>query len=206
VNADRTQKRISIRGLRPLIVAALLAAASAAGHAAAPVATAPAAAVRDGSHDFDFLYGRWKMHNRRLKQRMVGSHEWVEFDSYDEARPLVGGMGNEDEYRTDFFKKDFVGLTIRLYDPRTGLWSIYWVDNLTMQGTMLPPEVGTFEGNRGVFEGPDTFDGKPITVRYIWTVTPDDPKVAAHWEQAFSADGGKTWETNFMNDLLREGH
>ena len=171
--------------------------------------TAPRArptAVRDGSHDFDFLYGHWKMHNRRLVKRLADSHDWVEFDSFDDARPLPGGLGNQDEYRTDFFKKDFVGLTVRLYDPRTGLWSIYWVDNLSWQGTMQPPEVGKFDGNVGIFEGPDTFDGKPIVVRYIWKVTPDDPRIAAHWEQAFSADGGKTWETNFMNDLMREGH
>lgn len=200
-------KRVkSHRPFRLLVAAVALTASSGVAHGAAPAAPVAAASVRDGSHDFDFLYGHWKMHNRRLVKRLAGSHDWVEFDSYDDARPLPGGLGDEDEYRTDFFRKDFVGLTVRLYDPRTGLWSIYWVDNLQMQGTMLPPEVGKFVGNVGVFEGPDTFDGKPIVVRYTWSLTPDDPKVAAHWEQAFSADGGKTWETNFMNDLLREGH
>ena len=175
------------------------------GSAAADVPAA-AAPARDGSHDFDFLYGHWKMHNRRLLKRFAGSHDWAEFDSFDDARPLPGGLGDTDEYRTDFFKKDFVGLTVRTYDPRTGLWSIYWVDNLNMQGVMGIPEVGKFDGNVGVFEGTDTVNGKSVLVRYTWTLTPGDTKVAAHWEQAFSDDGGKTWETNFMNDLLRDGH
>ncbi len=188
----------------PLAAAMLLTAFGGVACAEAPAA-APAA-VRDGSRDFDFLYGHWKMHNRRLLKRLAGSHDWAEFDSYDDARPLAGKLGNMDEYRTDYFKPDFVGITVRTYDPRTGLWSIYWIDNLNQQGNLVNPVVGKFEGDVGVFEGPDSFDGKPIVVRYTWTLTPQDPKVAAHWEQAFSADGGKTWETNFMNDLLREGH
>ncbi len=203
MSAKRIQSR---RPFRLLTIVVVLAAVGGVAGAEAPAVPTPSAVVRDGSHDFDFLYGHWKMHNRRLAKKFAGSHDWVEFDSYDEARPLAGGLGDEDEYRTDFFKKGFVGLSVRLYDPRTGLWSIYWVDNLQMQGTMLPPVVGKFVGNVGTFEGPDTFDGKPIVVRYTWKLTPGDPKVAAHWEQAFSADGGKTWETNFMNDLLREGH
>jgi hypothetical protein len=167
--------------------------------------TAPGPVVRDGSHDFDFEMGKWKMHNRRLAKKFANSHDWVEFDSYSEAHQMSGVIGDEDVYRTDYFKKGFVGLTYRLYDPRTGLWSIYWVDNLSMQGTFLPPVVGKFTGNVGVFEGPDTYDGKPIVVRYTWTVNPKGSPITAHFEQAFSADGGKTWEPNFVNDLAPAG-
>jgi hypothetical protein len=187
-----------------LAAAMLLTAFGGVSYAENPATTA-GPAIRDGSRDFDFEMGKWKMHNRRLAKKFAGSHDWVEFDSYSEGSFLPGGMGNQDVYRTDFFKPDFVGLTYRLYDPRTGLWSIYWVDNLSMQGTFLPPVVGKFEGNVGVFEGPDTYDGKPIVVRYTWTVNPKGSPITAHFEQAFSADGGKTWESNFVNDLTPAG-
>ncbi len=158
-------------------------------------------AARDGSHDFDFLYGKWKMPNHRLVKRMADSHDWEDFMSYDECRPLPGGIGNEDFYKTDHWK-DFVGMTTRTYDPKTGLWRIYWVDNYFSGGVIEAPVVGKFEGNVGVFEAPDTFNGKPIIVRFTWTVNPKGSKVVANWEQAFSADGGKTWETNWKNEII----
>ena len=177
------------------------------GYVPSAAAEQPAAAVRDGSHDFDFLKGTWLMHNRRLKQRLAGSHEWAEFDSTDENRPLPGGLGNEDVFRTDFFKKGFVGLTVRIYDPATGLWSLYWSDNISY-GSLNPPQVGKFDGNVGIFDCHDTFNGKPVIIRYTWTVLDKDVKdgkVVAHFEQSFSPDDGKTWEVNFANDLIRTG-
>jgi len=157
-------------------------------------------ATRDGSHDFDFLYGKWKMPNHRLLKRLAGSHEWEDFMSYDECGPLPGGLGNQDVFRTDHWK-DFVGVTTRTYDPKTGLWRLYWVDNRFSGGVIEAPVVGKFTGNVGVFEAPDTFDGKPIIVRFTWTVHPKGDKVVADWAQAFSADGGKTWETNWTNQI-----
>ena len=158
-------------------------------------------ATRDGSHDFDFLFGKWKMPNHRLVKRLAGSHEWEDFMSYDECSPLPGGLGNQDFYRTDHWK-DFLGMTTRTYDRKTGLWRLYWVDNYFSGGVIEAPVVGKFEGNVGVFEAPDTFDGKPIIVRFTWTVHPKGDKVAADWAQAFSADGGKTWETNWTNQII----
>jgi hypothetical protein len=121
--------------------------------------------------------------------------------SYDECRPLPGGIGNEDFFKTDHWK-DFVGVTTRTYDPKTGLWRIYWVDNRFSGGVIEPPVVGKFQGNVGTFEGPDSFDGKPIIVRFTWTVHPKGSKVTADWAQAFSTDGGKTWETNWTNEII----
>jgi hypothetical protein len=193
-----------VKYLIPSLIFGALACVAASVYAESPATTA-GPAVRDGSHDFDFEMGKWKMHNRRLAKKFAGSHDWVEFDSYSEAHQMPGVIGDEDVYRTDYFKKGFVGLTYRLYDPRTGLWSIYWVDSLSMQGTFLPPVVGKFTGNVGVFEGPDTYDGKSIVVRYTWTVNPKDSPITAHFEQAFSEDGGKTWEANFTNDLMPAG-
>src|SRR6202050_4554518 len=82
---------------------------------------------RDGSHDFDFLYGKWKMPNHRLTKRLAGSHEWVDFITCDEASPLPGGLGDIDYLKASYWK-DFVGMTVRTYDPKTGLWRIYWVE------------------------------------------------------------------------------
>ena len=181
-------------------------------------APSPAATVRDGSHDFDFIYGKWKMPNHRLKKRLAGSHEWVNFITCDEGSPLPGGIGNIDYWKANYWK-DFVGVTVRTYDRKTGLWRIYWVDNKFSEGVIQPPVVGKFEGNVGTFEGHDTFNGVPILVRFIWTVNPKGSQVAekweralnpegsqvvAKWEQAFSTDGGKTWETNWYNEFIRD--
>lgn len=158
---------------------------------------APAAAGRDGSHDFDFLFGRWSIHNRRLIGRLRGSHEWAEFEATSEVRPILDGLGNVDEFRTEYWP-GFVGFTLRIYDPATRRWSLFWVDNRT--GVLQPPVIGAFDGDEGVFEGDDTFEGRPIRVRFLWRRGTD----RAHWEQAFSADGGETWETNWVMELTRE--
>jgi len=186
--------------------------------AADETTTAKQAAVRDGSHDFDFLYGKWRMPNHRLKERLAGSHEWVDFITCDEGSPLPGGIGDTDFWKASYWK-DFVGVTVRTYDPKTGLWRIYWVDNTFSEGVIQPPVVGKFTGNVGIFEGRDTFNGRPITVRYTWTVNtkglqaaadweralnPTGARVIAKWEQAFSTDGGKTWETNWYNEFIRD--
>ena len=162
-------------------------------------------AVRDDSHDFDFIYGKWRMPNRRLVKRLAGSHQWADFITCDEGRPLPGGIGNMDFWRADYWK-DFVGVTIRTYDPKAGLWRIYWVDNRFSGGTIGTPVLGRFHGNVGVFYGKDTFQGKPVLVRFIWTVNPKGSRVVAKWNQAFSADGGKTWETNWYNEFIHDDH
>jgi hypothetical protein len=177
------------------------------------------ASVRDGSHDFDFIYGKWRMPNHRLKQRLAGSREWVDFITCDEGGPLPGGIGNIDYWKASIWK-DFVGVTVRTYDAKTGLWRIYWVDNTFSGGAIQPPVVGRFDGNVGIFEGSDTYNGVPVTVRYTWTLKAKDseltgweealnPKraqVIAKWQQAFSTDGGKTWETNWYNEFIRDDH
>ena len=152
----------------------------------------------DASRDFDFWMGSWKVHNRRLHERLKGSTTWEEFEATVTARPLLGGVGNQDEYRTDF-AGGFTGMSFRFFDPSTRQWSIYWADS--RNGTLEPPVIGAFSGDVGVFEGADAFEGRPIRVRFTWSrVTTPTPR----WEQAFSADGGKTWETNWIMDMTRE--
>jgi hypothetical protein len=146
--------------------------------------------------DFDFLLGSWKVHNRSLRRRLCGSDEWDEFEATSVVRPLLDGLGNEDEFRTDFCG-GFIGMSFRFFDPRSELWSIYWADS-RRSGELDPPVFGSFAGDRGVFLGEDTFEDRPILVRFIWsdlwTKTP-------RWEQAFSEDDGDTWETNWMMEF-----
>ena len=150
------------------------------------------------ARDFDFWMGNWNVKNRYVKKRLAGSDEWDEFESTVVARPLLDGLGNEDEFRTDY-RGGFIGMSLRFFDPETKQWWIYWADT-RRSGRLDPPVVGAFDGDVGIFEGDDTFDGKPIRVRFIWSgVTTPTPR----WEQAFSEDGGETWETNWIMEFTR---
>jgi hypothetical protein len=148
-------------------------------------------------NDFDFLFGTWNVANRRLAERLAGSDRWDEFPGVAVCAPHFGGAANVDEIV--FPTLGYSGLTVRLYDPATRLWSIHWADSRT--GTLgLPPMVGRFDGDRGVFSGDDSHEGKPVRCRYIWTRLGPD---ACRWEQAFSDDGERTWETNWTMDFTR---
>ena len=147
-------------------------------------------------NDFDFLVGEWTITNRRLRERLVGSDDWEEFASTSVVHNLFDGAANVDEIT--FPSKGFKGLTLRLFDPEREEWSLYWANSQT--GVLFPPVVGRFEGGRGVFFGDDIEGGIPVRVRYIWSeITP----TSARWEQAFSTDQGKTWETNWIMELTR---
>jgi hypothetical protein len=152
-----------------------------------------------GARDFDFLMGRWTVRNRRLRERLKGCTEWDEFDATNDARPLLRGLANEDEYVTDY-AGGFTGMSFRFFDPAAGLWSIYWADS--KRGTLEPPVVGAFRDGVGAFEGSDVLEGRAIRVRFTWSRT---ATAAPRWEQAFSADGGATWETNWIMDFRRAG-
>ena len=152
--------------------------------------------TRDGARDFDFWMGSWKVHNRVLRERLAGSTEWVEFDATVAARPLLDGLGNEDEFRTEH-GGGFTGMSFRFYDPEKEQWAIYWADT-RRPGVLDPPVFGSFSGDVGLFEGDDTFEGRPIRMRFVWSgITTPTPR----WEQAFSEDDGETWETNWIMDF-----
>ena len=134
--------------------------------------------TRDGARDFDFWMGSWKVHNRVLKERLAGSTEWVEFEALSIARPLLDGLGNEDEFRTDH-DGGFIGMSFRFYDPQKDQWAIYWADT-RRPGFLDAPVFGSFSGDVGIFEGDDTFEGRPIRMRFIWSGDHDsDPAVGA---------------------------
>jgi hypothetical protein len=148
--------------------------------------------------DFDFLVGKWKMHHRRLNKRLQGNNEWTEFESVDSNYKILSGTVDMDIYRTTEMPgmegKLFEGATLRLFNPKTKLWSLYWVASNV--GILDPPVVGSFENNVGHFFAKDTFNGQNIIVLFRWDVRDKDHPV---WSQAFSPDNGKTWEWNWYN-------
>jgi hypothetical protein len=150
--------------------------------------------------DFDFLFGRWTIHNRKLKTRLSNSNEWVEFEATCECRKILQGFGNVDQFITEFDGIPFEGASFRLFNPQTKLWSIYWADSNA--AVMDVPQVGSFDGSLGRFYAEDTHDGKPIVVVFEWDKTnPDAPL----WSQAFSPDRGETWEWNWYMKFQRPG-
>ena len=137
----------------------------------------------------------------QLKRRLAGETEWISFDGSSTFRKILGGLGNFDENEIRKPDVTYIGATLRLYDPAKRSWSIYWMDSRMPSGDSRGIAlVGSFENGIGTFFSDETFEGKPIKVRYIWNLTnPDRP----HWQQAFSPDAGKTWEVNWVNEFTR---
>lgn len=153
----------------------------------------------DGRRDFDFLFGRWTIHNRKLaSMREPGCTEWVEFTAEGEARPILGGLGNIDSFITADMPGPFEGMTLRLFDPQADLWRIWWAST-GMPGRLDPPMEGRFSDGHGVFFCDDVLNGRPIKVRFDWT----PGETSARWEQAFSYDDGQTWEKNWIMSFTR---
>ncbi|MCY0954836.1 hypothetical protein [Streptomyces sp. H27-S2] len=149
--------------------------------------------------DFDFLVGSWDVANRRRVDFLDADSPWEEFPAVSRISRHFGGGASFDEI--DFPTKGAGGLTLRLFDREREEWSLYWASGRT--GTLFPPVVGRFDGDRGVFEGEDTHDGKDVRVRYVWSGTSGTSGAAPRWEQAFSLDGGATWLDNWTMDFTR---
>ena len=142
--------------------------------------------------DFDFFIGKWKIRNRKLKSRLNNCDEWIEFEAEQECRKILQGFGNQDFIHADIDGKPFEGMSLRLFNPTTKLWSIYWADNNEV--ALQIPQIGSFDGATGEFFARDIFDGKSIIVKFNWDATDENSPI---WSQAFSADDGKTWEWNW---------
>ena len=155
----------------------------------------------DGQHDFDFEVGTWNIRLKRLHHRLVGSTNWVEFDGTSVTRKVWGGRADLEEFETDSPTGGHIeGLTLRLYDPQTHQWSLYWATSKS--GAMGVPTIGEFKNGRGEFfdTEPSGPNGRSILCRFVWTNTNTD---TPHFEQSFSEDGGKTWEVNWITDQTR---
>jgi len=172
---------------------------SASAQTGASTAATPPNAERDGQRDFDFELGSWKIHLKRRLHPLTGSNTWVEFDGTSVTRKVWDGRSQIEEFEVDNPTGHIEGLTLRTYNPQTHQWSLYWANS--KDGTIVPPQIGRFNNTgTGEFYAQDTLNGKMIFVRFIWSnVNSDKP----HFEQAFSEDGGKTWEVNWITDQTR---
>jgi len=160
--------------------------------------TASRVQVAAPPHDFDFLWGTWDIANERLVERLAGSDAWERFEARGECWPILGGAGNVDTFVPVNNPSGYQGASVRVYDPAAEQWSIYWADNV--RGQLFPPVFGRFVDGVGEFLGDDEHAGLPVLARFLWsgiTVT------TARWEQAFSVDGGETWETNWIMSFSR---
>jgi hypothetical protein len=161
------------------------------------------ASAGSSQNDFDFLVGKWKMYQRRLDRRLENCKDWTEFESMDENSKILTGLGDIDTYKTTEMPgmagAPFEGFTLRLFNPKTRLWSLYWVAN--DRGILDPPQIGSFENNVGHFFAKDTYKGKNVIVVFRWDIRDKDKPV---WSQAYSADNGKTWEWNWYDVCTRQ--
>jgi hypothetical protein len=174
---------------------------------ASPAATAqsakPAKADEPGlaahRHDWDWLVGSWTVRHHRLKGRLVGSTEWEDFAGTSRLWLTLDGLGTVDDNVLELPGGTYRAVGIRSFDPKTSQWSIWWLDGRNPT-YIEPPVHGGFKDGVGTFIGDDTLNGRPIKMRFRWSnITP----TSAHWEQAFSPDGGATWETNWTMEFTR---
>ncbi len=150
-------------------------------------------AGRDGQHDFDFEIGTWKTHLRRLLNPLTGSTTWVEYEGTTVVRKVWNGRANLVELAADGPAGHFEGLSLRLYNPQSRQWSLNFAN--INGGVMTEPTIGEFKNGRGEFFSQETFNGRAIFVRFVISdITPN----SCRFEQAFSDDGGKTWEVNWI--------
>jgi len=148
---------------------------------------------RDGQHDFDFEIGNWKTHLRRLLHPLTGSTTWVEYEGTTVVRKVWNGRANLVELVADGPAGHFQGLSLRLYNPTSHQWSLNFASS--SGGVMSQPTIGGFKNGRGEFFNQETFNGRAIFVRFVISdITPN----SCRFEQAFSDDGGKTWEVNWI--------
>jgi hypothetical protein len=155
--------------------------------------------TKSAAHDFDFFFGSWRVRHRRLKDRLAQCDQWEEFEGTATTQPLLGGLGNIDDNILDMPGGSYRAVTLRAFDPKTQEWAIWWLDGRNPHHLDVPM-IGSFADGIGTFLADDSFNGKPIKVRFLWSrITPQ----SCRWEQAFSEDGGRSWETNWIMDIAR---
>jgi hypothetical protein len=164
----------------------------------APSACQALPASGDGQHDFDFEFGRWTAKLSRRLRPLTGSEEWVSYEGTSVVHPLWDGKANVGELDVSGPAGRIQGLTLRLYDPATRRWTVRFA--ASRDGELTPGLVGGFAEGRGEFRDQETLDGKPICVRFVFSELTRD---TFRFEQAFSADEGRTWEANWVATFAR---
>ncbi len=149
--------------------------------------------ARDGQHDFDFVVGTWTSHIKRLQHPLAGSSTWIEMNAKVVTRKVWGGKAELEEIEADGPMGHWESLTLFLYNPQSHQWSLNFANS--SDGTLTQPCIGEFRDGRGEFIDQEAYNGRIILVRVTWSdITPNSHR----FEQAFSDDEGKTWETNFI--------
>ncbi len=179
------------------VLGCLLQSASVFSQAAAPAA-AEQKQLPDGQHDFDWQLGTWKVHMSRLEHPLTGSTTWTELDGTVAVRKVWDGRANLAEIVADGPSGHLEFLSMRLYDPASHQWSLNFAN--MKGGTLGVPLIGEFKNGRGEFYDQEPFNGRTILVRFVFEMLTAD---STRDEQAFSADGGKTWEVNWINTQTR---
>ena len=161
-------------------------------------AAASQSTLRDGQHDFDWQLGSWKIHMQRLQHPLTGSTKWTELDGTVVVRKVWDGRANLAEIVTNGPSGHLEFLSLRLYNPQSHQWSLNFASSNS--GTLGVPMIGEFKNGRGEFYDQETFNGRMILVRFVFTADSAD---STRDEQSFSEDGGKTWEVNWINTAAR---
>jgi hypothetical protein len=162
------------------------------------LAGSPPAGGADHQHDFDFEFGSWRAHLSRLLHPLSGSHAWVQYDGTSVVRKVWNGKANLGEFDVTGPAGRIHGLSLRLYNPQTHKWNVYWSN--AKDGEITTPSVGNFSNGRGLFVDKETFNGRPILSRFVFS------KMKARSfqiTQSFSPDNGKTWEPNWIATFTR---
>jgi hypothetical protein len=147
----------------------------------------------DGQRDFDFEIGTWRTRVSRLVSPLTGSTAWTAYEGTSVVRKVWDGRANLVELDVEGPAGRIEGLSLRVYNPQSRQWSLHFVNSRS--GVMSPPTVGEFKSGRGEFFGQETFNGRAVLVRFVISdITPE----SCRFEQAFSEDGGKTWEVNWI--------
>ena len=171
------------------------------GGAACALGSAPSTFANAGGHDADWqwLAGNWDVWHERLRGRLEGSTTWDKFGGKSNCWLTLGGLGTIDDNLLYLPTGTYHAVGVRAFDPVTNHWAIWWLDG-RRAARLDPPVRGSFSGDEGEFQGPDVHNGTPVTVRFRWHETRSK---RPHWDQAYSADGGKTWEINWRNYFTR---
>jgi hypothetical protein len=186
--------------LRVVAAGVLVASLLAGCRSVAPAGQNAGASTVAGARDFDFELGSWRVQHRTLKKLPDGGQEWIEFEGTSSNHQIMDGLANIEDNAFHTSSGLRRGVALRSFDPKSGQWAIWWLDERYPLGPGEPPVIGRFENGTGTFYSDDVVDGAKIRTRFIWDrITP----TSARWQQATSRDSGQTWETNWIMQFER---
>jgi len=155
--------------------------------------------INSSPADFDFVIGSWNVAHCQLKERLANCREWIEFGGTSETSKVLGGYGNVEDNVLELPEGTYRAVALRSFNPSQNTWAIWWLDGRA-PSSIDTPVIGAFSEGVGLFYADEVFNDMPIRIRFTWTKVTEN---ALRWEQAFSADAGHTWETNWTMAFTR---